>query len=207
MEIKTKTFPDFIAEHGIQMQATPVAHRPRLVADVDSDDWDGSAFHWHIELTRTRDARSGADIKPRPFWSGYYSAGSGHAESWVRDGAKLSGTRSRSDSQARTAWRQMTRKPGPFARGLSIHDSGLLDVIRDRFHKAAPLDPADILESLQADSSGADESFKDWADCLGYETDSRKAESIWRACRETALTIENAIGGAAFRAFLEIEPE
>lgn len=36
-------------------------------------------------------------------------------------------------------------------------------------------------------------SFEDWADCFGYETDSRKAEKIYQECLKHALVMRNAI--------------
>lgn len=63
--------------------------------------------------------------------------------------------------------------------------------------KAAAIlpDPVDVVWSLVMDSSVLDESsFEDWANSLGYDTDSRKAESIYRACLEIALKLRNGIG-------------
>lgn len=49
-------------------------------------------------------------------------------------------------------------------------------------HKSAPK-LADVLHSLHSDAIGADcETFESWAGSYGYDTDSRKAESIYRAC-------------------------
>jgi hypothetical protein len=42
--------------------------------------------------------------------------------------------------------------------------------------------------------------FESWAAEFGYETDSRKAESIYRACLETALKLRGAIGEAGIEA-------
>lgn len=44
---------------------------------------------------------------------------------------------------------------------------------------------SDVLES-----SG----FEEWASNFGYETDSRKADSIYRACLEIALKLKAVIG-------------
>lgn len=53
----------------------------------------------------------------------------------------------------------------------------------------------DVLYSLAMDSSVLDESsFEDWVSSLGYETDSRKAESIYRACLSIALKLRSALG-------------
>lgn len=55
--------------------------------------------------------------------------------------------------------------------------------------------PLDVIHSLVMDSSVLDYArFEDWASEYGYETDSRKAESTYRACLEIALQLRAAIG-------------
>lgn len=49
-------------------------------------------------------------------------------------------------------------------------------------HKGAP-NLADVMHSLHSDSRGVEgTTFESWAADYGYETDSRKAESIYRGC-------------------------
>lgn len=56
-------------------------------------------------------------------------------------------------------------------------------------------DPVDVVYSLLMDSSVLDESsFEEWADSLGYDTDSRNAESIYRDCLEIALKLRAGLG-------------
>lgn len=60
-----------------------------------------------------------------------------------------------------------------------------------------PLQPnfADVIASLVRDYNVLDEgSFENWAESLGYDTDSRKAEAIHRACVDIALKLRAAIG-------------
>ncbi len=45
---------------------------------------------------------------------------------------------------------------------------------------------ADVLNSLLLDASGTEESFEDWCSNYGCDTDSRKAETTYRACCDTA---------------------
>lgn len=55
----------------------------------------------------------------------------------------------------------------------------------------------DVIWSLARDSDAIDyASYKDWADDLGYDPDSRKGEAIYRACLEIALKLRAAIGDA-----------
>jgi hypothetical protein len=54
---------------------------------------------------------------------------------------------------------------------------------------------ADVLHSLASDADVIDcGGFDEWADSLGYDTDSRKAEGIYRTCLEIALKLRNALG-------------
>lgn len=56
---------------------------------------------------------------------------------------------------------------------------------------------ADVLQSLVMDSEGVDEvdTFEEWADHYGYDTDSRKAEKIYEACRKIARDLRRVLGG------------
>ena len=46
--------------------------------------------------------------------------------------------------------------------------------------------PADVLTSLVLDSSAIGQSFESWCSDFGYDSDSRKAEGIYRACQQNA---------------------
>lgn len=48
----------------------------------------------------------------------------------------------------------------------------------------------DVMASLLMDTSDLDDSFEDWADNLGMDSDSRKAERIYNACRDTLANLE-----------------
>lgn len=52
-----------------------------------------------------------------------------------------------------------------------------------------PPDLADVVHCLLMDASGTDERFEDWAAELGFDPDSRKAERMYEACRDTAAAL------------------
>ena len=53
----------------------------------------------------------------------------------------------------------------------------------------------DVLQCLQSDArSGEHMLFEDFASDFGYDTDSRKAEKIWRACQETRGRLMKFLG-------------
>lgn len=69
--------------------------------------------------------------------------------------------------------------------------------------KLAPIKPdsCDVMASLVLDSSVLDSAgFEDWAAEFGYDTDSRSAEAIYRACLEHALALRAAIGDSGLEA-------
>lgn len=56
-------------------------------------------------------------------------------------------------------------------------------------------DSVDVLASLARDSDVLDAGgFENWASDLGYDTDSRQAEVIYRACLDIALKLRSALG-------------
>ena len=62
----------------------------------------------------------------------------------------------------------------------------------------------DVVASLLMDSDVLNHStFESWASDCGYDVDSRKAETIYRACLETALALRNGIGDDGLRKLQE----
>lgn len=70
---------------------------------------------------------------------------------------------------------------------------GLLTKVA-RLAKVAP-SLADVLSSLVLDGAAYfdAETFEDWASNYGYDTDSRKAEAIWKACDETGRKLARVL--------------
>jgi hypothetical protein len=52
-------------------------------------------------------------------------------------------------------------------------------------------DLIEVLQALFMDASAANENFEDWANGLGYSSDSRKAERIYKACHKLDAKLEN----------------
>lgn len=59
-------------------------------------------------------------------------------------------------------------------------------------------DPAmvDVLDCLASDASGVESArgFEDWCGDFGYDTDSRKAEATYRACRKQWASLQRLLG-------------
>lgn len=57
----------------------------------------------------------------------------------------------------------------------------------------------DVLDCLASDASGADESFEGFCSNFGYDTDSRKAEKIYKACKHSGERLKKFLGDDAFQ--------
>lgn len=78
------------------------------------------------------------------------------------------------------------------------------DPIRAPGSKQLTPNSADVIHSLVLDASAIDHSsFESWAGDYGYDTDSRKAEAIYRACVDIGLKLRAAIGDDGFRKLQE----
>jgi hypothetical protein len=60
--------------------------------------------------------------------------------------------------------------------------------------KVLPPDSSDILGSLLLDASSGSDLFEDFCLNYGYDTDSRKAEKTWLACRNTYVELVQIFG-------------
>lgn len=72
------------------------------------------------------------------------------------------------------------------------------------FEKTIPApELVDVLYSLVMDSDAIEYGcFEDWAECFGYDVDSREAEKVYRQCVEIALKLRQAVDlNAAREAF------
>lgn len=108
-----------------------------------------------------------------------YMAGCGHCPSY-RPSVYQS-----SDSAIATRWECENGRKANMRYSLGVVGGG----------KPILPNPVDVLYSLVSDSDVLDYgSFEDWAECFGYDTDSRKAEAIWKSCIEMALKLRGAIG-------------
>ncbi len=52
-----------------------------------------------------------------------------------------------------------------------------------------PPEAASVFHSILLDGEAANQSFEDWADDLGMDKDSRKAEKIYEACKEIGFKV------------------
>lgn len=67
-------------------------------------------------------------------------------------------------------------------------------------HNGAQPDLPGVLSCLASDASSVEsDDFEDWCSELGYDTDSRKAERTYKACKAEAVKLEKFLGREAFQ--------
>ena len=163
----------FMKENGLTLESVFVPWS-RSRSFVDGTPAHKRNLNWKVTLKR-----NGRDVLTCD-----YSAGIGHAPSYS---AKMMG------------------------RGFTVDDEAALLIeteqgfaasrIGDYADRKRPILPetASVLSSLAMDSDVLDyRSFEDWAPELGYDSDSRAAEKIYRACLEIALALRNGLGESLF---------
>jgi hypothetical protein len=62
-------------------------------------------------------------------------------------------------------------------------------------HKTAP-SAADVLACLASDARSGEESFEDFCGSFGYDADSRKAHTTWKACAKMTKQLRRLLGDA-----------
>jgi hypothetical protein len=71
-------------------------------------------------------------------------------------------------------------------------------------HKGAKPEAVDVLSCLANDAAGVENAggFEDWCAEYGYETDSRKAERIYKTCIHQSKRLRQFLGGEAYEQLL-----
>ena len=86
------------------------------------------------------------------------------------------------------AWTVTVKWPGDDERTLTV------PFFQGLAHDSEPT-AADVLSCLVMDADVIEyEGFEDWAGNFGYDTDSRKAEKIYRSCLEQAPKVQEFLG-------------
>lgn len=127
-----------------------------------------------------------------------YSMGSGHCPAYSAPVKEL-GSHGSITREATIRWECEHGK-----RGWATDSMGV--VMARHGARTAPIlpQPLDVMHSLMSDADVIDAStFEDWASNYGYDTDSRKAEAMYRQCLELALKMRNGIGEAGLAELAE----
>jgi hypothetical protein len=127
----------------------------------------------------------------RVMFSFDYSAGVAHCPAYRADKIKLGTPNSvdRVDETIKETETGRTDFPSPYQPLAKAHARGV---------QIEP-DTLDVIFSLVTDAeAGEHPHFEDWADSVGLDTDSRKAEAAYKACVETFLQLRVSLGDSGF---------
>lgn len=158
----------FIERHDVTFKAEPVPENPNMPDMVA-----GSA-HWLCQLqcgTRTMHT--------------YFSKGPG-LRVWRRV------QRPGEIYDRPKGWRAAAHAQTPFFGRVSVYGSEAFQAWTD----PEPPTVEEVLDCVASDASSheSSDSFEDWAAEFGLDTDSRKAERIYEACRKQARDLRRLLG-------------
>ncbi len=124
---------------------------------------------------------------PPPFIETDYMAGMAHCPSYkIKD---------RYEQQQMVARECETGRACRFMANMAVTSPSRRDIVPEL---------ASVLSCLCSDSDAIDyATFEEWAQSMGADPDSRKAEATYRACLETALKMRSGLGDEGFRRLRE----
>jgi hypothetical protein len=99
-----------------------------------------------------------------------------------------------------THWNCFIRRVG---HGAGKKDGFSIEYSMGSAHRGLPK-LLDVFGCLLSDSGSTDQPFEDWADELGYDSDSRKAERIYNACKATAEKLAKLFSASELNDLREI---
>lgn len=182
-EIARETIEQFASEHGLAIRAAFVsfsASRNAKPAGGRTQAWE--SLNWKLTLTR-----NGADVLNCD-----YSQGVAYCPALKRKWATPADSQNAIRIEIESGRRALPGIGGPRASQKPIEPPAI----------------ADVLGSLAMDSDVLNyPNFSDWADCIGYDSDSRSAESTYRQCLEHALALRAALGESALARLCEAARE
>lgn len=132
-------------------------------------------LNWHVRLI----------YKGRTLVESDYNAGLLHSPAYAKRMNKMAPGLSLDDAQAVEA---------EIEGGFAVRWFGSFSAQPDRKKPLLP-DACDVVSSFLLDGGAIDHSsFEDWASDFGCDTDSRKAEAMYRACLDIGLKLRNGLG-------------
>jgi len=173
-----QTIQEFIKAHKLNMASKRVENNPNFSADNNKE-----MLHFAVIITGSN--------KTRPNMSTYWSCGTRFVEIWAKSkpapGEKLNMNRVRS--------RNMFKDTPP----RTLAHKNAIKYASQFFRPCL----ADVLDSLASDASTLYQfqSFADWADELGYDSDSISAHKTWRAVQDNTSNLAKCIG---YQAMIEL---
>jgi hypothetical protein len=174
-DIQQKSIQTWLQENPLTLTVTPIPARTEPGRD---EKWDKTAYHYLCKLTKGERSMTIA-----------YSMGSAHVEKKPYN--KVVGY----PDQGGFTKKDWETLPKPGTRGVSLFQEQWQKVVYKPRHPTLE----DVLDCLASDASGYINSrhFEDWAGEYDYDTDSRKAEAMYRTVGEQVTQLEALLGRKA----------
>lgn len=174
-------FSEFITEHGIE-----VAECQYIGRDVEPKS-SIRTYRYSMKLRRIGTTELYRVVS--------FGTGEGNVERWARE---------TNASNAKTkAWGSAIKVGSKLVNSKTLAARAYLDAIAKSYQP----DVESVLYCLAADAQTVHNarSFEEWANDLGYDADSRKAEKIYNACRDEAFELMRWLGGEHYQQLIECE--
>lgn len=156
-------------------------------------------FHWACTLS--------SDANPSAVLNLIYSTGGGHLRARTKplnyrfDGASFKEFSEIKNNPRNYYYDFKVKAYRPFYGRSTVWMSNLIDSILE----PAPPTVEQILDTLLMEAEALNyDSFEDWANDMGYDTDSRKALAIFEVCRKQGRQLQVLLG-EHFRTAMEME--
>lgn len=183
----------FVESCGLSMSAVSITSRTDT-HDVTPEDkkWLEGASHWRVTITNGKGKE----------YSVEYSMGSAHRV-WKKGANRMVRSSSGYIECERQEVRDGERLTQKYTNPKTMH---LVQMVKEL---SEPMPPTldDVLDSLRMDAQGWDnaDTFEDWCSEYGYNTDSRRAESVYKACSETSKRLRSLLGRDAYETLMSVE--
>ena len=87
----------------------------------------------------------------------------------------------------------LPKMPSGYPDTLTKYEADAIEFGKAGYKTVPAPSVVDILHSLLQDSQSADQTFENWCSELGYDSDSRKAESTYNECRKILRWLQSCL--------------
>lgn len=178
MNTETKTIADYITERG-------VTAKTQHVGRAIGDNWTKDHHEYIVTLTLPSGASIRTSYKCNPLF---------HVDTNAIHKIVTMRSRFTDFKVSLGGLDNGLRYVGTGRGGRSVDQAEYDKMAEERVPAEFQANAADVLDCLLSDASNTDAPFEEWAADYGYDTDSRKAEAIFHACRETAAKLRSWLG-------------
>jgi hypothetical protein len=192
MATDTVTIGQFVTDNGITLRAVPTDNNRNMADSADMD-------HWKVTLVRPNGEKTVLKYRTRDLGYGSENGSAtgqwGETDTWGKRTFYRSGALPiylfPDEIVSEKSSTSEVRMTLTFSKGIG--------------HHGAEPTVTEVLGCLASDASGVENAggdFEEWCSEYGYDTDSRTAERIFKACQHQANRLKSFLGDEAFEQLL-----